>query len=131
MSVEVIGEAGVNAVLTRITNLAPELEGAMDNVRRYAEGWVRLNTPEDTGRLAGNLQSAVESDPDRVYVEVYFDATYGPYGHRYDQYVKGDGTQAWMHEGRVTTIAEDLEAIAPQVVRMVDAAVERVVESAA
>ncbi len=131
MTVEVIGEAGVNAVLTRISNLAPQLEGEMDNVRRYAEDWVRLETPVDTGRLAGNLDSAIESEPDRIYVEVFFDATYGPYGHRYDQYVKGEGTQAWMHRGRVTTIADDLEAIAPAVIGMIDAAVERVVESAA
>lgn len=128
MTVEVIGEAGVNAVLTRITNLAPQLEGAMENVRRYAREYVALETPVDTGRLAGNLQSDIESSADRVFVEVYFDATYGPYGHRYDQYVKGDGTQAWMHQGRVTTIADDLEAIAPAVISMIDAAVERVVE---
>lgn len=129
MSIEVLGEAETNAVLTRIDNMAQEIEPAMDGVRQYVKEWVELETPVDTGRLLGNLQSDVETGPNLVFVEVWYDATYGPYGHRYDHYVKGQ-QQAWMHARRgVTTIEQDLRAVEPAVTRMIDAAVERVVES--
>ena len=127
MGVEMIGEEVTNAVLVHIEEMADHLAPTMQDVGEIAHDYVELETPVDSGLLVSQLHHDVESGGDRIYVEVWYDETYGPYGHRYDHYVKGEGMQAWMHRGRVSTIVDDLMAIESMIVGMIQARVNEVV----
>lgn len=99
----------VDEDLRTVENAEEHLQAPMERGIDRLHLRVRANTPVDTGRLAGNLDKLVRAHGNGVTGAVFYEPTYGPYGHRYDQYVKGPDEQAYMHRGRVTTIADDLE----------------------
>lgn len=121
------GTEQVDARLATIENAERHLEPPMERSVDRVHVRVRANTPVDTGRLVGNLGRFVRTHGRGVTGSVFYLPTYGPYGHRYDHYVKGPGLQAYMHRGRVTTIADDLDAERDIIVAEFDAAIEGLV----
>lgn len=108
--IEIQGLVQLDVKLGNIENADERLVDPMERSVERVFTRVRVNTPVDTGRLIGNLDKMVRTHGRGVTGSVFYQLTYGPYGHRYDHYVKGPGLQAYMHRGRVTTIADDLDA---------------------
>lgn len=125
MSITIQGLEVTDEKLRTVENaeqhLLPPMEEAVDILYRR----VQATTPVDTGELIGNLDKLARATPQGAYGAVFFEPTYGPYGHRYDHYVKGEGQQAYMHAGRVPHMGDDLEAVRPQVEALFEAAIER------
>lgn len=127
MSLSIQGLEQVDEDLRTVENaekhLLPPTERSVDILFRRVE----LTTPVDTGRLTGNLDKVATASSRGAVGVVFFEATYGPYGHRYDHYVKGEGQQAYMHAGRVPHLGDDLEAVRPEIEAEFEGAVEALV----
>ena len=127
MTISIQGLEAVDEKLRTVENaerhLLPPMEEAVDILYRRVES----TTPVDTEELIGNLDKLARATPQGAHGAVFFEPTYGPYGHRYDHYVKGEGQQAYMHEGRVPHLGDDREAVRPDVEALFEAAIERLV----
>ncbi|MFW6182849.1 MAG: hypothetical protein ACOC8X_03560 [Chloroflexota bacterium] len=124
MSVAVENLPETTAHLQRVEMLERRLVRPMHKAVDLTFVRVLLTTPVDTGRLEGSMDKLVLPRGTEVRGMVFSSGAYGPYGHRYDHYVKHDEHQAWMHRGRVATMGEDLEAVTPQVLGLFDDTVE-------
>lgn len=129
MTVDAENLPEVVAHLQRVEMLERRLVPPMQKAVDLTFVRVLLTTPVDTGELEGSMDKLVRPRGEQVTGAVFSRGAYGPYGHRYDHYVKSDEHQAWMHRGRVATMGEDLEAVRPQVEGLFDEAVELVVSS--
>lgn len=127
MSISIQGLEAVDEDLRTVENAETHLLEPMERSVDRVHIRVKANTPVDTGRLAGNLDKLVRAQGNGVTGAVFYEPTYGPYGHRYDQYVKGPEAQAYMHRGRVTTIEDDLERERPFVEAQFEDAIEELV----
>lgn len=129
MTVTTEGFEETDAKLANVENIGPRLVRPMEQSVDLAFVRVLLTTPVDTGQLKGSMDKAVEGMGNHVVGTVFSWGAFGPYGHRYDHYVKSDEHQAWMHRGRVATMGEDLEAVTPQIVPLFENTIELLLRS--